>query len=569
MLATLLIRNFVLIEDASLEFAPGLTVLTGETGAGKTLLTQALGLLLGEKGGEDLVGPRGEEALIQAVFDLSGTAGGGEGLPEGVLGEETDELIAVRRLGAGGRGRCFLNGMVVPRETMAEALKGLLAFTAQQEHRRLLDPGYQRALLDAFAGEEMATLLERYRTAFQEWRRATREVEEAERTLEAWRRERELLEFEVGELEAAALSEAEEQELQREQALLARAEEVVQACAKAAGLVSGEGDTPDALGLVGAARVALAAVQGIDPALDRLAASLLDCEYTLRDAARALRRFAEEVVVDPARRDEVDARLRVYTDMGRKYGGSTGAAVERLENARRRLAELNDREETLEDQRVRAAHWAQESRRLAEEITAARLEAAPRLEQAVTQQLSDLDMSRASFSVRVQTGDDMKALTDTGRDDVEFFLASNPGLPPRSLAKVASGGELSRTLLAVKCAVAGLGRQETLVFDEIDAGIGGRTALAVGEKLRSLSRECQVVVITHLPQVAAYAERHYLIDKVTVDSGTMTRLVPLDEEATLRELCRMLGGRPEDAGAMAHARALRSSAREGAAALGS
>lgn len=557
MLDSLLITNFVLIEDASLQFAPGLTVLTGETGAGKTLLTQALGLLLGERATEDMLGPRGDESLIQAVFDLSEDqrAASPQSLRE-LLGEIDSELVAGRRLGAGGRGRCFLNGMVVPREILKDALGGLLAFTAQQEHRRLLDSSYQLMLLDAFAGEHLAETLGRYRAVFQEWRNVSQKLTEAKRTYSERSRERESLIYEVEELEQAGLSETEEQELLREQRVLARAEEITLACTHAAQLLSGD-EPASAVKLVAAARTQLAAVADVDPVLDKQADLLLDAAYELTEAARELRRSAASINVDVGRREEVELRLRLFTDMARKYGGSTATALERLEMSRRRLNGLTDLEAGLAELQVRSEELKSLLERLTREVSAARREAAPQLAQAVNGQLADLDMQTADFTVRVTTNDALDTLTYDGGDTVEFMLASNPGLPPRPLAKVASGGELSRTLLALKCAVAGLEGRETLVFDEIDAGIGGRTALAVGEKLRDLARSCQVIVITHLPQVAAYADRHYLISKVTEDQGALTRLVPLDEEAVLAEICRMLGAVADEPGAVAHARALR------------
>lgn len=558
MLESLLIKNFVLIEDASLEFAPGLTVLTGETGAGKTLLTQALGLLLGERATEDLLGPRGDESLIQAIFNLSEDQRTGS---DGTLGEltlDTDgELVAGRRLGAGGRGRCFLNGMVVPREVLGEALGGLLAFTAQQEHRRLLDPAYQLTVLDAYAGETLAGALRCYRATFREWRSMAHKLAEARRTHAERARERELLAYEVGDLERAGLSAAEEEELLREQKVLARAEEITGACARAAALLNGEEEPTDAVRLVTAARAQLTTVAGIDPALDARAESLLDAAYELAETARELRRSGDAITVDPQRREEVDQRLRVFTDITRKYGGSTKAVVERLEESRRRLGELTDLEAGLAEAEERVEELLTAVRERAAEVSAARREAAPRLERAVSEQLVDLEMPTAGFAVRVSSKEALESLTEDGWDTTEFMLASNPGLPARPLARVASGGELSRTLLALKCAVAGLEGRETLVFDEIDAGIGGRTALAVGEKLRGLARSCQVIVITHLPQVAVYADRHYLIAKIAGDAGALTRLVPLDEEASLAEVCRMLGADADEPGALAHARALR------------
>ena len=562
MLTSLLIKNFVLIEDASLDLAPGLTVLTGETGAGKTLLTQALGLLLGERAADDLLGPGGDEAVIQAVFDLpeEHMATAPERVRE-LLGENESELIVTRRLGAGGRGRCFLNGMVVPRDTLRDTLSGLLAFTAQQEHRRLLDPAYQRQVLDAFAGDAIMGPAHHYREALIGWRDASRRLADAERSSDERRREAEMLSFQVGELEAAGLTEEEEQALLREQAVLARAEEIAQACAQATALLNADQDTPDAAGLAAAARSVLGPLQGLDSDLDGHLERLTEYLYGLLDLAREIKRFGEGVTVDQGRRTEVDTRLRLYTDLARKYGGATATALERMRSGRRRLDQLTDIEEGFEALRASAVEWAARLEEQARALSTARRATAPLLEAAVTQQLTDLGMAQAAFSISINTSGDLESLGDAGADSVEFLLASNPGVPARPLARVASGGELSRTLLALKCAVAGLEGTETLVFDEIDAGIGGITALAVGEKLRSLAAACQVVVITHLPQVAAFADRHYLIEKTTGTSQASTRLVLLDEAAVIGEICRMLGARADDPAARAHAAALRAAAK--------
>ncbi len=535
MLTSLLIKNFVLIEDASLDLAPGLTVLTGETGAGKTLLTQALGLLLGERAADDLLGPGGDEAVIQAVFDLpeEHMATAPERVRE-LLGENESELIVTRRLGAGGRGRCFLNGMVVPRDTLRDTLSGLLAFTAQQEHRRLLDPAYQRQVLDAYAGDAIMGPTHHYREALISWRDASRRL--AVRSDRVTRRRREaVLSFQVGELEAAGLPRRKNKHCSANRPCWPGGESL-QACAQATALLNADQDTPDAAGLAAAARSVLGPLQGLDSELDGHLERLTEYLYGLLDLAREIKRFGEGVTVDQGRRSEVDARLRLYTDLARKYGGTTATALERMRSGRRRLDQLTDIEEGFEALRASAVEWAARLEEQARALSTARRATAPLLEAAVTQQLTDLGMAQAAFSISINTSGDLESLGDAGADSVEFLLASNPGVPARPLARVASGGELSRTLLALKCAVAGLENARTLVFDEIDARIGGITALAVG----GLAAACQVVVMLFCAQVAAFADRHYL---ATGTSQAGTRLVLLDEP--WEEICRMLGARAD------------------------
>ncbi|GAB4250635.1 MAG: DNA repair protein RecN [Thermoleophilia bacterium] len=564
MLISLSIRNFVLIEDAVLELAPGLTVLSGETGAGKTLLTQALGLLLGERAADGLVGEAGDEATIEAVFALQ---------PEDLSGLDPDtaelldlaggELVATRRLHRTGRNRCYLNGTAVTLATMAEVLGGLVSFSGQHEHRRLLEPAYQRVVLDAFAGEHAQALLREYRVAWEHAREAARRLKEEEQVRDARDRERELLTFQVEELRAAALSPEEEGNLEAEQRLLARAEEVLRAGSEAAALLRAEDDTPDVGSLLAAVRSRLTSLGGLGPDLDAAAAEVEEAAYLLDDAAHRLRAFLAGVQIDPGRLREVEERLLVYSELARKYGGSTEAALAFLEEKRQRLAELEQAESDLASLVRDHQAWSARALELAAALTSAREQAAPRLEQAVEIQLRDLGMSEARLLVVVESRPGWDGLGPTGADTVEFQLAAHPGLPARSLARTASGGELSRTLLAIKCALAGLEGGETLVFDEIDAGIGGRTATAVGRKLWELSRQSQLVVITHLPQVAAFAERHVLIEKQSRADTAVTRVTALDPEAAARELSRMMGGEPGDPAALAHARTLRDRAATG------
>lgn len=564
MLISLSVKDFVLIEDAVLDVAPGLTVLSGETGAGKTLLTQALGLLLGDRAADGLVREPAEEALIQGVFELS--AEQVSAIADDVvefLDLRPGELVASRRLSRTGRNRCFLNGMVVPLTTMGEVLGDLVSFSGQHEHRRLLKPAHQRAVVDAFAGHEQSADLATYAVLWAETRDLQTRVSRGREGVEERGREASLLAYQVEELEAAALATDEEAALEAEQRLLARAEEVVRACGEAAAHLRGDDAAPDAGSLVAAARGRLAAVAGVDPAVDRLADTLDEVAELVDDVSRGLHSYVAGLEVDPARLALVDERLRVYADAARKYGGSTEAALAYLQDARARLNDLEHGTLDLDSLTRRLEEWRARCLNLAADISGRRVEAARRLEEAITAELADLGMKDGRVLVRVGSRSGWEGLESSGADDVEFLLAANPGSPPRSLARTASGGELSRVLLAIKSALLGWEPAETVVFDEIDAGVGGLTATAVGAKLRALARSGQSIVVTHLPQVAAYADRHYLIRKEHEGGHTRTRLHALDEQGALDELCRMLGGRPEDPGAREHARALRDRAAVG------
>ncbi len=401
-----------------------------------------------------------------------------------------------------------------------------------------------------------------YRAAFDGARDSSRRLDESLRARADRLREIELLRFQTAELEAAKLSLEDEAALQAEQRVLASAEDLQSNLGQAAELLNGEGSGGDAAALAGQAAALVGGLAAVDPEVEAFAASIREAHYALTELSRELRHYVDRVNVDPARLQAVDERLRVYTDLGRKYGGSTEAAVLYLQESSARLARLEQGEEDLSRLQEEAEKQRLAALELAGALTEARRKAAPALEEAVAAQLGGLGMASAVMTVGLETRSGWEGLRESGADSVEFLLAANVGQPPRSLARTASGGELSRVLLGLKCALAGAGGDETLVFDEIDAGIGGRTAVAVAQKLRELSSRSQVVVVTHLAHVAALAERHYAIEKSNDAGGAVTRLVRLEGAAVVEELCRMMGGSPDDAEAMAHARDLRDKALE-------
>ena len=564
MLVSLTIRNFVLIEDAVLEFAPGLTILTGETGAGKTLLTNALGLLVGERSQEGLVGQAADEALIQAVFHLTEPelADVPASLSE-LVPLAPGEVIVTRRLSRQGRNRCFINDTAVTVTTLGDLVGTLLSFAGQHEYRRLLEPSYQLQVLDAWGGETLLELGSSYRQAYAAARETSRILAESQASRTSRGREVELLRFQVSELTQAKLSEQEELELQAEQRVLARAEDILKGVAEAAALLSDDRDAPDSLTLLAQASARLAGLIGVDASLDALASTLLETQYQVAELSRELHGYLDKVAADPARLQVVDERLRLYTDVGRKYGGSTAEAVSFLRRASEQLLQLEAVEENTAALETIRTQQIDQCVALSRQLTKARSAVGPRLEAAMQDQLAQLGMPEARIVVAMESRAAWEDLQAEGADTVEFLLAANPGQPQRSLARTASGGELSRILLAVKCALAGVGGHETLVFDEVDAGIGGRTAVAIGRKLRELARTTQLVVITHLARVAALGDIHYLIDKAVDADASVTRLTLLEGEGVVRELCRMMGGRPEDTEAMAHARLLRDRAAGG------
>ena len=558
MLVSLAIRNFVLIEDAEMHFGPGLTVLTGETGAGKTLLTRALGLLVGERSEDGLVGRASDDASVQGVFDVEAETIAD--IPEairGLVSLEPGEVIVTRRLNKQGRNRCYVNDSAVTLASLGEVVGRLLSFSGQHEYRRLLDPGYQLGVLDEWSGADVVDLTTDVAVAVEHAQTTQKRLEEVRRSRDTRLREIDFLRFQVDELTKAALSEDEERELLVEQRRLARAEDLLRSAGAAAALLSGSDDQADAADLTAQAVAHLVSVSGVDDSLDAVVTGLTDVQYQISELSRELHGLLDRIAVDPARLEEVDMRLRQYTDLTRKYGGDTASTLAHLDRVTEELVGLERTEEDLLTLEQAREDQVATALRLAADLSRRRAESAPLLEKAVVAQLSDLGMPEASIQVALQSREGWEGLRVTGAESVEFLLAANPGQPPRSLARTASGGELSRVLLALKCALAGAGGNETLILDEVDAGIGGRTATAVGRKIRDLACSSQVVVVTHLAQVAALADRNYVVDKVSDGGPAATRLSLVEGDAMVEELCRMMGGRPDDVEAMAHARELR------------
>jgi DNA repair protein RecN (Recombination protein N) len=552
------IRDLVVIERAQLEPAPGLTVITGETGAGKTVLAQALELLAGGAADARAVRPGARQALVQATvalpegfWDRLEEDDPAAGLRE--LCEDQGEIVIARRIPAEGRARCLLDGHAVPREALASLAGALLRFSGQHQHRRLVGPAAQRAALDAFCGPEAVAAAERLAGLRRRLRAAERALAGARARREESERRRDELEALVRDVEAAALDPGEERDLLAERERLRHAERLALAAAAAAAALAPDGAEGGALDLVGAAVRALAPLVDVDPALEGPRAELAAAEASLQEASLALHGYLASLEVEPGRLERVEERLEAYERLRRRYGGTVEDVLRRAEEARAALAEL-DADAAGEDALAaeRDALLA-EARREGEALHARRAAAAPRLEERLAAELAELGLPAASVRVEVavEPGD------DPPRDRVTLWLRANPGLPEAPLAEAASGGELSRVLLALHGVAAAADGEAAWVFDEVDAGIGGVTAAVVGAKLAALARGRQVLAITHLPQVAALGDRHYRLVKGLDAAGrATTRIEPVEGDALVAELCRMLGATPEDAGARRHAEEL-------------
>ena len=532
-LRRLTIENLVLIRRAELDFAPGLNAITGETGAGKTILAQAVGLLLGAKGDASYIGPDASEAYVEAELEVPDGAFADESLDRlaELRPEDEDQLILARRIFPDGRTRAYAWGRTAAREELAAAGERLISMSGQFEQRRLGRPAYQLDVLDAFVGEEQARRRTEARIAWRELLAARRRHEELSAGAAA--EEARIAELRALAADTEGLEPGAEDELRAERERLRHVTELAAGAASAAeALAPDEGE--GAAGLVAEAERALAPLERLAPELERAANELRDAELRLRETASELRAFLASLQAEPDRLERIEADLDRIADVKRRFRcASYEELLARAAEARAELEALDDGF----DPRAAAAEAlvAAEAgvKRLAEELHAARAETVDAFADAVAEELHGIGMGEGEFRVELRERD----LGLTGGDEVSFLIRPNAGLPFAPVAETASGGELSRIALAIAAVAGG----ETLVFDEIDAGIGGETANAVGRTLQRLAERAQVITITHLPQIASLAERHFRVEKVPADP-THTTIEQLGETERREELQRMLGG---------------------------
>jgi DNA repair protein RecN (Recombination protein N) len=549
MLHELRVENLLLIERAELRLQPGLNVITGETGAGKTVLASALDLLLGGRARQGLVRPGAEEAYVEGVFDLP------DGLRE-LLGDrvprDADELVLARRVSAAGRSRASLGGRSCGADELRDVAAGLIAFYGQHEHRRLTLASAQLELLDGACGPVHLAARGVYAAQLATVRALEGSLDELRERAGARDREIDLLQFELAEIEEADPSEAEEAELTARRDRLRHVEALRSAAWGGAEALTPE-DGAGVTTLLAAGGGELEGMQGVDPALDALTERWLALAIEASDLAGELRGYGESLESEPGELDVIEERLGAWDRLKRKHGGTLAAVLAHAEACRARRDELDGAEVALGEATAALAVAREELDGLAQGLRAARVAAAPVLSAAVKQRLAGLAMEAAIFEIMVEPRPDGPG--PTGADVVEFRIASNPGVPAGPLKEIASGGELSRVMLAL-LGVANDGSSATLVFDEIDAGIGGQTARAVGEQLRDLAAGRQLLCITHLPQIASLAARHFSIAKDVTVEPAMTTVRTLAKGEVVGELVRMLGAGEDDVAARRHAKEL-------------
>ncbi len=552
MLLELTIRNIALIESLRIEFRQGFNVLTGETGAGKSIVVDSLNLALGGRADRDLIRTGAEKASVQALFDVSANPAAEKMAQE--LGAEVENgLVAVlRELSRSGKNICRISSVIVPLATLKQFTATLIDIHGQHEHQALMDPQRHLEFLDAYGDDahqrlraDVQQLHEKRLKIAGELRRLTQDAAQRER-------EADMLTFQVNEITSARLKPGEEEKLKRKGAFFENAEKIRGGVENAYNYTyRGVGRTASAQELLSRAADALDEIQSLDDRFAVLWNRLKEIYYAAQDVGYELQDLLDSMNYDPAMAEKVADRLDLIGRLERKYGPSLEDVIAFGENAKKRLEELNSGEENAE---VLQAQLAQADRELTEkcaELTTSRKALATMLAENVIVQLKDLGMGRTRFEIRLSPEREPGA---DGADRVEFLISTNPGEPLKPLHAVASGGELSRIMLALKVISMDIDGVDSMVFDEIDTGVSGRMAQVVGEKMCLIARDRQVLCVTHLPQIAALGDTHFVVEKLTGETRTDSRVRRLDDEGRVQELSRLVGGAEDSESSLSHGR---------------
>jgi DNA repair protein RecN (Recombination protein N) len=545
-LVELRLENYAVIDNLAIEFAPGLNLLTGETGAGKSILIDALALLLGDKASPDVIRTGADRALIAAVFEVESGAEKivAQVLESNGIDSDHESIILRREIAASGKGRVFVNNQPATVSVLRQLAPYLATIHAQNQSLVSFDAAARLDLLDAFAGTQLDSVSE----GFLSWKNIVGRIQELERDEQDRLRLLDLWSFQKREIEEAKLQLGEDERLETEKRVLANAEKIYRSAMNAFDLLY-EGNTSTSAS-VRAAQKHLEELSRYEPKFQESLAALESARISVEDVGVTLRDYAGGIEASPEHLAEVEDRLVAIDRLKRKYGPTLADVVNFGTKVSRKISEMENKDEVLRQLRAELAQAAREYLRCAQAVSRKRHECCKKLEKLVEADINDLAM-KADFRIEVSSSDEEGNWTASGFDQVVYMISTNPGEPLRALEQIASGGELSRVLLALKASVeagAAAGRkknsavQRTLVFDEIDTGIGGRAAEAVGKKLKNLSRSNQVLCVTHLPQIATFADHHYLIEKRESSGRTRTSVRLISGHERTEEIARMLSG---------------------------
>ncbi|WP_372965863.1 DNA repair protein RecN [Marinobacter sp.] len=548
MLTQLTVSNYAIAERVELQFNKGMTALTGETGAGKSIVLDALGLAMGGRADAGAVRHGANRADITACFDISNIPDAGLWLESHDL-DEKNECILRRTINKDGRSKAFINGQPCPLSQLKELGGLLMDIHSQHQHQSLLRKDTHRKLLDEFA--EAEHLAEQTKSAWKTWNLTRQKLEQRRQNADEAEAKLQLLRYQVEELDRLALEQGEQEALEQEQAQLSQADSVLHYSHQAALLC-----TEDESSAASAVRQALQQLEQLPvevPALADTIQMLNEAHIQISEAGDSLRRFVDDYEADPARLAEVEERLSAVYQMARKHRITPDELPELHQRLSAELAEIEGGEGSLERLEAELAAQRADFDAVAQQLSTKRKQAAAELDQRIAQELSQLSMPSVQFVTHLKSSNDNEP-TAHGLEEAEFLVSANPGQPARPLAKVASGGELSRISLAIQVVVAQTSTTPTLVFDEVDVGIGGGTAEVVGQLLRALGSNGQVLCVTHLPQVAAQCHQHLFVSKFTEKDATFSKIEPLNDQGRIDEVARMLGGVDMTEQTIAHAR---------------
>ncbi|WP_277630241.1 DNA repair protein RecN [Atopococcus tabaci] len=544
MLQELMIKNFAIIHNLSLHFQEGMSVLTGETGAGKSIIIDAVGLLAGGRGSSEFVRHGEKKCVLEGMFTLENNEDAHQILEEYGIDQEDQTLIVQREIYASGRTVCRVNGRLVTIAALRDICSHLVDIHGQNEHQELMRPERHLSLLDTFGAKELQEQYQIYTESYQQYKKVKKEYDEWQHNEQELAQRIDILQFQTDEIEAAKLEVGEEERLSEEKNRLVNYQRVMQSLSAAYAALQGNEEN-NGLDAVGQAMEAMGSIEDLDSQYKRLSEMITNTYFQLQEAASDLFDQLDELAYDENRLNEIEERLDVIHQLKRKYGASIEDILKFQSQASEELERIQDREGQINKLSSQLEELAQRMVEKGRVLSDIRREKAELLENEIHEQLKELYMDKVIFDVRFKKEANELTIEDAGSsglDKVEFYVSTNPGEPLNPLAKVASGGELSRMMLAMKTVFSKNQGITSIIFDEVDTGVSGRVAQAIAEKIHSIAAHSQVLCITHLPQVAATADNHFYISKKVEDERTTTSVSILEEEEKVEEVARMLAG---------------------------